>query len=67
MLAPGGATSTRTWATAPGFAAGSRRYTRSQPACSRTTPVTVPTGIPLGYTPPRPEESTRVPAGTESR
>ena len=27
----------------------------------------VPTGIPLGYTPPRPEESTRVPAGTESR
>ena len=31
------------------------------PACSRTTPITVPTGIPLGYTPPRPEESTSVP------
>ena len=30
-------------------------------------PVTVPTGIPLGYTPPSPEDSTSVPAGTESR
>ena len=33
--------------------------TRSHPSCSRTTPVTVPTGMPLGYTPPSLEESTR--------
>jgi hypothetical protein len=31
------------------------------------TPVTIPTGMPLGYTPPRPEERTSVPGGTESR
>ena len=49
----GGATSTRTWATDPGLAAGSSRYTRSQPACSRTTPITVPDRNPLRDTPRR--------------
>src|SRR6476661_10013947 len=30
-------------------------------------PVTVPTGMPLGYTPPSPDDSTSVPTDTESR
>ena len=62
-----GAVSTSTCAAVPGLAAGRTRYTRSHPACSRTTPTTRPIGMPLGYTPPSPDESTTVPSGIESR
>src|ERR1700686_5378614 len=44
-----------------GLTAGRSRYVRAHPSDVRTSPITVPTGIPRGYTPPTPELTIGVP------
>src|SRR5215472_15234209 len=53
----------RTEVTSNGCTAGWTRYVRAQPSVVLSSPITVPIGIPRGYTPPTPELTIGVPVG----